>query len=87
MFISILKVVAAGILGGILLFAIPFLIFKALFFFLIIGTIFRLMAGRRHYRRWRHHHPYFHHYYANNPYGFPEKEGFHDRFNQNPKQI
>lgn len=84
MFISILKVVAAGILGGILLFAIPFLLFKALFFFLIIGTIFRLMAGRR--RRWGHRHPYFHHYYASS-YGFPEKEGFHDRFSQNPKQI
>ncbi|TLV01095.1 hypothetical protein [Dyadobacter luticola] len=85
MIAPILKVVAAGILGGILLFAIPFILFRVVFFFLFIGFIFRLIAGRRA-RRWRRFHPYYSNYEVVEPFRGKE-EGLHDHFNQNPKQI
>ena len=43
------KTVAAGILGGIVVFMIPFLLIKVIVFFLLIKAIFRLMGGKR---RW-----------------------------------
>ncbi|NIJ51918.1 hypothetical protein [Dyadobacter arcticus] len=85
MITPILKVIVAGILGGILLFAIPFLLFKALFFFLFIGLIFRLIAGRRGYGRWRRYHPIHDNYDVHQ--SSRGKEGLHDHFNQNPKNI
>jgi hypothetical protein len=83
MITSILKVVLAGILGGFLLFIIPFLIFKALFFFLIVGLIFRLVGGGRRPGRWRR--PDFQYY---DQYEIvQEKETLRDQFNKYPKQV
>ena len=46
---QIFKTVFAGILAGVALFMMPFIIIKVLVFFLIIKAIFRLMGGgRRH---------------------------------------
>lgn len=53
---TILKPILGGILAGAILFAIPFFVFKFLFFFFLISTAFRLMIGRRrysHYQRFR----------------------------------
>jgi uncharacterized membrane protein len=85
MFAPVLKVIVAGILGGFLLFAIPFLLFKAFFFFLFLGLIFRLFAGRRWGGRWRHDHRYYDHYDHYND--FEQKEGLRDHYNQNPQKI
>ena len=86
MITSILKVVVAGILGGILLFTIPFILFKALFFFFFIGLIFRLAGGRRRrFGEWRGYHAYYDHYEIHEP--FRGKEGLQDYSNQNPKNI
>ena len=85
MITSILKVVIAGMLGGILLFAIPFILFKALFFFLFIGLIFRLVGGRRRFGRWRGYHPYYDQYEIYEPR--QGKEGLQDYSNKNPKSI
>lgn len=63
MFIVILKSIGAAVLAGLFLFALPFLIFKAIFFFLFLGLIFRLFAGRRRFRRWQHYH---------SGYGYPD---------------
>ncbi len=55
---QILKVMAAGILGGIALFLMPFILLRVFFIFLIIRLIFRLASGgRRHWRgaAWGHH--------------------------------
>jgi hypothetical protein len=85
MFSQILKIIVGGILAGVVLFAIPFLLFKALFFFLFVGLLFRLFGGRRHdYRRWRHYNPHY------NPYErrpYEGKEGLRDPFYQNPNNI
>ena len=43
---QIFKVVLAGILGGLAIFIMPFLIIKTVIFFLLIGGIFRLVGGR-----------------------------------------
>lgn len=48
---QILKAVAAGILGGIALFLVPFILIRILLILLIIRLIFRLFGGRR---KWRH---------------------------------
>ena len=85
MFTSILKVILSGILGGIFLFLIPFLLLKALLFFLFIGLIFRLFGGRRHFGRWRRYHDYPH--FQENFAGYQDKESLRDQFNQHPKQI
>lgn len=46
---QILKTVFAGILAGVALFMMPFIIIKVLIFFMLIKAIFRLMGGgRRH---------------------------------------
>lgn len=48
---SIIKPIASGILLGLALFYIPFFVLRVVTFFLILGFIFRLFAGRR--RRFR----------------------------------
>jgi hypothetical protein len=80
---QILKVVLLGFLGGIALFAIPFIIFKVFFFFLFIGILFRIMGIRR-YRRRMYHYGYHNRFYQG---GFPQKETLKDHLNQNPKNI
>jgi hypothetical protein len=44
---QILKTVFAGILAGVALFMMPFIIIKVLIFFMLIKAIFRLMGGGR----------------------------------------
>ena len=54
---KILKVIAAGILGGIALFLMPFLLLRILIIVVIIRLIFRLVGGpRRHWKNggWDH---------------------------------
>ena len=51
---QILKVIAAGILGGIALFLMPFIILRILVIFLIIRLIFRLVGGKRHWKNGMH---------------------------------
>ncbi len=43
---QIFRVVLAGILAGLAIFIMPFLIIKTVIFFLLIGAIFRLVGGR-----------------------------------------
>ncbi len=62
MFIVILKTIGAAVLAGLFLFALPFLIFKAIFFFLFLGFIFRFVGARPRYRRWHRYHPGFYDY-------------------------
>ena len=50
---QILKTVFAGILAGVVLFMIPFIIIKVLIFFLLIKAIFRLMGGGRRHAQMR----------------------------------
>ena len=49
---QILKVIAAGVLGGIALFLMPFLLLRILVILFIIRLIFRLVGGPR--RHWKH---------------------------------
>ncbi|MEO6302186.1 MAG: hypothetical protein ABIP51_03330 [Bacteroidia bacterium] len=59
MITQILKTVLAGILAGVVLFMMPFIILKVLIFFLLIKAIFRLMGGgRRHHWRYAYAHKY-----------------------------
>ena len=83
MITQIFKVTLVGILGGILLFAIPFLLFKALFFFLIIGFLFRVFGGRGR-RRWRHER-----FYSGRERFYPNggRENVRDDFQQNPQNV
>lgn len=86
MFSQIIKVVIAGILGGILLFAVPFFLFKVLFFFLFLGLVVRLFAGRFFgFRRPRRYDFDFDDYQSFRP--FEGKERLRDYFNENPKNI
>ena len=56
---QILKTVLAGILAGVAIFMMPFIIIKVLIFFLLIKAIFRLMGGgRRHHWRYAYAHKY-----------------------------
>ncbi|MBA3679739.1 MAG: hypothetical protein H0W73_00910 [Bacteroidetes bacterium] len=50
---QILKTVLAGILAGVALFMMPFLLIKVLIFFLLIKAIFRLLGGRRRHHHWQ----------------------------------
>lgn len=86
MFISILKITLAGILGSMLLFIIPFLIFKAVIFFLIVGLIFRLTGRRRYYGRWRRYHPNFTEY-SDDFTSFGGKESLRDHVIDGPKKV
>jgi hypothetical protein len=58
------KTILAGILAGIALFMFPFVLLRVLFFFLIIGAIFRLLRGPRQ-RGFRGRHYAFAQHYAN----------------------
>ena len=58
MFTQVLKVIGAGLLGGLFLFVLPFLLLKVFLIFLFGGVLFRLFAGRRR-RYWNRHHPHF----------------------------
>jgi|GEM_PF-2466654 len=55
---AILRVIGAGLLGGLFLFILPFLLLKAFFFFLFFGLAFRLMMGRRR-RQWKRYQAYY----------------------------
>lgn len=56
---QILKTVLAGVLAGVAIFMMPFIIIKVLIFFLLIKAIFRLMGGgRRHHWRYAYAHKY-----------------------------
>lgn len=50
---QILKTVLAGVLAGVALFMMPFIIIKVIFFFLLIKAVFRLMGGGRRHSHWR----------------------------------
>ena len=47
---QILKVIAAGILAGIALFLMPFILLRIVAIFLIIRVMFRLLGGSRHWK-------------------------------------
>ncbi|WP_221390759.1 hypothetical protein [Dyadobacter sp. NIV53] len=81
---QIFKVTLAGILGGILLFAIPFLLFKVFFFFLLIGLLFRLFGGRGR-RGWN----YYQRFHRDYDRFYPSegKENVRDQFQQNPQNV
>ncbi len=85
MFIVILKSIGAAILAGLFLFALPFLIFKAIFFFLFFGLIFRFMARRR-YRRWRRYQAGFYDY-PNGDFGGRQREYLADPFGYSPQKV
>lgn len=53
MYTQSLKPVLMGIVIGLILFAMPFLILKTLLFFLLVGGIIRFFKGRRWYGRYR----------------------------------
>ncbi|MCW3118316.1 MAG: hypothetical protein JWM28_2398 [Chitinophagaceae bacterium] len=55
---QILRVVAAGMLAGLALFLMPFILLRILAIFLIARVIFRLV-GPRHWRRGYHFYPAF----------------------------
>lgn len=50
---QIFKTVFAGILAGVAIFMMPFIIIKVLIFFLLIKAIFRLMGGGRRHAQMR----------------------------------
>ena len=86
MFIVILKPIGTAVLAGLFLFALPFLIFKAIFFFLFGGLIFRLFSGRRRYRRWRHYHSGYYGY-PEAGFGSPQREYLADPFGPMPQKV
>ena len=45
------KVILGGLLAGLALFIMPFILIKAVIFFLLIGFIFRLFGGNGHWHR------------------------------------
>lgn len=49
---QVIKLVLAGLLLGAALFWAPFLLLKVLVILLLLGLIFRLFRGRRHYSHW-----------------------------------
>ncbi|ACT96152.1 hypothetical protein [Dyadobacter fermentans] len=83
MFIVILKTIATAILAGLFLFALPFLIFKAVFCFLFLGLLFRLFAGRRRFRRWQHRHAGVY----DSDFGGQQREFLTDRFGKLPQRV
>ena len=73
---QILRVIGAGILGGIFLFAVPFPLFKAFLFFLLIRLAIRLLG----WRRWR----YYYYQFRQRFYGklHREQDVLKDHFQQ-----
>ena len=51
---QIIKVIAAGMLAGVALFLMPFMLIRLLAIFLIVRVIFRLLGGNR--RQWNERH-------------------------------
>lgn len=51
------KIILGGILAGIALFIMPFILIRVVIFFLLIGLIFRLFGGRRWH--WQHRHAFY----------------------------
>ena len=51
---QIIKVIAAGMLAGVALFLMPFMLIRLLAIFLIVRVIFRLLGGNR--RQWKERH-------------------------------
>lgn len=49
---SIFKPIVFGVLFGALAFLMPFFLLRVLFFFLIVGALFRLFGRRRHRQGW-----------------------------------
>ncbi len=79
---QVIKIIGAGILGGIFLFAIPFFLFKVFFFILFVSLFLRLL-GWRSRRRWMYYHMYRHGYHQHDL----KKEGLEDHFQQGPKSV
>jgi|GEM_PF-3813765 len=63
---QILKVIGAGILGGIFLFAVPFPLFNAFLFFISIRLAIRLLG----WRRWW----YYYYQFSQRFYAKPHRE-------------
>jgi hypothetical protein len=53
---QILKVALGGVLAGLALFIMPFVLMKLVIFFLLLGLIFRLFGGRK---RWYYRHAFY----------------------------
>lgn len=49
---QILRLVVAGIIGGVALFIMPFFLVRLLVFFLLIKLMFRVIRGKRSYYGW-----------------------------------
>lgn len=56
-----LKVIAAGILAGVAIFLMPFILIRIFLIVVIIRLIFRLLGGRR--SKWRHGPQYNHRFH------------------------
>ncbi|MEI7581669.1 hypothetical protein [Runella sp.] len=80
MFTQVLRVIGAGLLGGLFLFILPFLLLKAFLFFLFFGLVFRLFMGRRR-RNWRRQYQAYYTPYEDVTGKF-RKEGLKDDFQQ-----
>ncbi len=53
---QILKIILGGVLAGLALFIMPFVLMKLVIFFLLLALIFRLFGGRR---RWYYRHAFY----------------------------
>lgn len=84
MIFSIFKVIAIGMIGGLALFLVPFLLFHVAVFFLFAGLIFRLFGWRKR-NRWMRYHYYHNNFQGFHPHG--AKEGLKDHFHQGPRPI
>lgn len=80
MFTQVLRVIGAGLLGGLFLFILPFLLLKAFLFFLFFGLVFRLFMGRRR-RNWQRQYQAYYTPYEDVTGKF-RKEGLKDDFQQ-----
>lgn len=77
MFTQLLRVIGAGLVGGLFLFILPFLLLKVFLFFLFAGLLFRVFAWRRR-RYWKQYQTHFAPYEdVTGPY---RKEGLKDEF-------
>lgn len=71
------KTVLAGILAAVALFMMPFFLLRVFIFFCIIGSIFKLLGGRRHGRFGRMHPAYANRFHQMSD---EEKEAFKQKF-------
>lgn len=77
MFTQLLRVIGAGLVGGLFLFILPFLLLKVFLFFLFAGLLFRVFAWRRR-RYWKQYQTHFAPY--EDVTGHYRKEGLKDEF-------